>query len=208
MFATPHQLGRYDGVNTAARIGETLAELQAELAAANIPLELTAGADVRIDERLLKLVQKGEALTAGPLGKHLLLELPHDLFVDPLPPIVELAERGIQTIMTHPERHRYLAGSTQRLEAWIAAGAALQITAGSLIGEFGRLAEQEAWRIVEAGMVGLVASDAHQAVSRPPRMTAAVEILTERLGREFAGAVCIHNPLKVFMGETVKAVRP
>jgi len=207
VFATPHQLGRYDGVNTAARIGEALAALQAELAAANIPLELAAGADVRIDERLLRLVENGEALTAGPLGKHLLLELPHDLFVDPLPAIVALAERGIQTIMTHPERHRYLAGSRRRLEAWVAAGAALQITAGSLIGEFGPLAEQEAWRMVDAGMVSLVASDAHDS-TRPPRLTMALAALSEAVSREFARAVCLENPLQVFRGAPVTPCRP
>src|SRR4051812_19735949 len=52
VFATPHQLGRYDGVNTASVIREALAALQAELQTAAIPLELAPGADVRIDERL------------------------------------------------------------------------------------------------------------------------------------------------------------
>jgi len=207
VIASPHQLGQYDGANTGGRIREALDGLQAELAALGIPLELVAGADVRIDERLLRLIESGEVLTAGPVGRHILLELPHTMFVDPLPTIVALNERGIQTIMTHPERHRYLAGSTRRLEAWIEAGAALQITAGSLLGEFGPLAEQEAWRMIEAGMVSLVASDAHDA-ARPPRMTMALQILTEQVGREFAGAVCLENPLQVFHGAPVAACRP
>jgi protein-tyrosine phosphatase len=207
VFATPHQLGRYDGINTAASIRQALAELQAELSAANIPLVLVPGADVRIDERLVRLVESGDVLTAGPLGRHLLLELPHGLFVDPLPAIAALQERGIQTIMTHPERHRYLAGSTRRLESWVAAGAAIQITAGSLVGEFGALAEQEAWRMVDAGMVSLVASDAHDA-RRPPRLSIALEALAEEVGREYARTVCLENPLQVLRGTPVAACRP
>ena len=205
VIASPHQLGRYDGVNTAAVIREALAELQAALEEQVIPLELAAGADVRIDERLSRLVEAGEVLAAGPASRHLLLELPHGLFVDPLGAIATLAERGIQTIMTHPERHRYLAGSTQRLAHWIDAGAALQITAGSLLGDFGPTAEQEGWRMLRAGMVSLIATDAH---GRPPLMTEALEVVSAQLGREFAAAVCLENPLRVYRGERIGACRP
>jgi protein-tyrosine phosphatase len=207
VIASPHQLGRYDGVNTAAVIREALAELQAALDENAIPLELTSGADVRIDERLFRLVEAGEVLPAGPASRHLLLELPHDLFVDPLGAIEALAQRGVQTIMTHPERHRYLAGSTQRLGSWIDAGAALQITAGSLLGDFGPVAEQEGWRMLRAGMVSLIATDAHDE-SRPPLMTAALDVVSQQLGRQFAAAVCLENPLRVYRGQRVEACRP
>jgi protein-tyrosine phosphatase len=207
VVASPHQLGRYDGVNTAAVIREALAELQAALDEQAIPLELATGADIRIDERLVRLVEAGEALAVGPAGRHLLLELPHGLFVDPLGAIAALGERGIQTIMTHPERHPYLAGSTQRLTSWIDAGAVLQITAGSLLGDFGPLAQQEAWRMVDAGMVSLVASDAHDD-SRPPRMTLALKTLSEEVNAQFARTVCLENPLQVYRGATVTPCRP
>jgi protein-tyrosine phosphatase len=207
VFATPHQLGRYDGVNTASVVREALVRLQAELAQAGVPLELAPGADVRIDERLPHLMDAGEVIAAGPEGRHLLLELPHGMFLDPLPTIEALAERGIQTIMTHPERHRYLAGTTDRLRAWMEAGAALQVTAGSLLGDFGSLARQEAWRMASGGMVSLIATDAHDA-SRPPLMTAALEILSQQLGRDFARTVCLENPLRVFRGERVEACTP
>lgn len=207
VFATPHQLGRFDGVNTAARVHERREQLQAELDRAQIPLELCPGADVRIDERLLRLVEQGEAIAAGPEAKHLLLELPHGQFIDPLSAIKSLSERSIQVIMTHPERHRYLANSTQRLQSWIAVGAAIQITAGSLLGDFGSLAEQEAWRMVDAGMVSLIASDAHDR-TRPPRMTEALKALADDVGRDFARTVCLVNPLKVYSGMFVDACQP
>jgi protein-tyrosine phosphatase len=207
VFATPHQLGRFDGVNTAAVVRDALTSLQAKLEAAEIPLELAPGADVRIDERLPQLVDAGEVVAAGPEGRHLLLELPHGMFLDPLPTIEALNERGIQTIMTHPERHRYLAGSAARIGSWIEAGAAVQITAGSLLGDFGSLAHQEAWRMVRAGMVSLIATDAHDE-GRPPLMTPALEILNQHMGRDFARTVCLENPLRVFRGERVEACSP
>jgi protein-tyrosine phosphatase len=207
VFATSHQLGRYDGLNTAIVLRQAIAELQAELNAAKIPLELQPGADVRVDERLPDLVDAGEALTAGPAGRHLLLELPHSMYLDPLGTIEALNERGIQTIMTHPERHRYLAGSSKRVASWIEAGAALQVTSGSLLGDFGPSAHQEGWRLIQAGMVSLIASDAHDS-SRPPLMTDALNILSQHMGRDFARTVCLENPSRVFQGERVEACRP
>ena len=80
-------------------------------------------------------MDEGCVLTIADAKTHLLLELPHETYLDPLGTIKQLADWGIQTVMTHPERHRYLAQSQRRLLAWIDAGAVLQVTAGSLLGE-------------------------------------------------------------------------
>lgn len=203
--ASPHQLGVYDGYNTAELIRETIPQLVEALAAAGIPLEIFPGADVRVDERLAKLVDRDEVLTVADGRRHLLLELPHQMFVDPLPVIRELSDRGIQTIMTHPERHRYLAGGVDRIASWVKAGAVVQITAGSLLGDFGGVANQESWRLLHAGLVSIVATDAHDAERRPPRLTAAFESLAAELGAEAARAICLDNPLRVLHGELVPA---
>src|SRR4051812_17992065 len=68
VIASPHQLGRYDGITTPDRIRATADVLRAELGGLGIPLNVSLGADVRIDERLGQLVDGGEVLTAGPAG--------------------------------------------------------------------------------------------------------------------------------------------
>lgn len=203
VVATPHQLGVYDGYNTAELIRETVATLVTDLASAEIPLEVVVGADVRIDERLAKLLEEGEVLTPSDLRRHVLLELPHQLFVDPLPTIKSLADRGVQAIMTHPERHRYLAGAVDRIAAWVEAGAVLQITAGSLLGDFGAVPNQESWRLIHAGLVSLIATDAHDHRRRPPRLSQALEALAAELGDDAARAMCLENPLRIYEGERI-----
>jgi protein-tyrosine phosphatase len=203
VIATPHQLGVYDGYNTAEFIRESLSSFTEELSAAKVPLEIVAGADVRIDERLTKFLESGEVLTPADRGRHLLLELPHQLFVDPLPAIQSLGQSGVQVIMTHPERHRYLVDSVGRIAAWVEAGAVLQLTAGSLVGDFGPIAKQEAWRLVHAGLVSLVATDAHDHKRRPPRLTAALDALAVELDEDAAREMCLINPLRVFEGEPI-----
>jgi protein-tyrosine phosphatase len=173
-----------------------------------LPLEAFPGADVRVDERLLRLLDDDLILTSGDRGRHLLLELPHEVFVDPTGAIVALGERGVQSLITHPERHRYLANSVELIQSWVEAGAALQITAGSLVGDFGPSAEQEAWRLVHAGLASLVATDAHDAVRRPPRLTAAMQALADELGDDVAQTLAVENPLRVFNGDPLTPVVP
>jgi protein-tyrosine phosphatase len=156
-----------------------------------------------VDERLFKLLDADEVATVADAERHVLLELPHELFVDPLPLIRGLGDRGIQAVITHPERYAYLHGSTARIQSWVAAGAALQITAGSLVGDFGRHAMHSAWRLVGDGWASLVATDAHDAVRRPPRLTRAIELIEAEMGTAAAKLICGENPLKLLQGQHV-----
>jgi protein-tyrosine phosphatase len=204
VVASPHQLGRYDRLNSARVVREAVAELSAALASQQIPLEVLPGGDVRIDERLPRLLVSDEVLTVADAGYHLLLELPHELFVDPLPTIDLLREHGLQPILTHPERHAYLHGTIDWATDWIKHGAVLQVTAGSLLGDFGSRAFEHAWQLIDSGLASLIASDAHDAQRRPPRITAALTALTERAGDDVARRLVIDNPQLVLNGQPIE----
>lgn len=206
--ATPHQLGRYDRVNSAAVICQHIEQLRVVLDAEQIPLNILPGGDVRIDERLGKLMREGEVVSLAEAGRHLLIELPHELLVDPVPTIEMLREQGLQSIMTHPERHPYLAGKEMLLQDWVRRGAVIQLTAGSLLGDFGRRAHRQAWHILELGLASIVATDAHDVRRRPPTMTRALAILTSELGGDIARTLCIDNPLRVLRGEPMTTPEP
>jgi protein-tyrosine phosphatase len=207
VVATPHQLGRYDRENSAPRIRQAIVALSAVLADERIPLDLVPGGDVRVDERLEQFLDSGEIGTVADAGRYLLLELPHELFVDPVPEIEMLSARGMQAIMTHPERHRYLHGSVTRPQEWVEAGAALQVTAGSLVGDFGQRAYDHAWLLVRTGLVALVATDAHDAAERPPRLSAAIELLSRQVGYEVARTIAVDNPLRVIEGAPLRTIQ-
>ena len=195
--ATPHQLGRYDLRNGGPDVRNAVARLQEELSRAGIPLTVVAGADVRVDERLPQLLESGHVLTLGDAGRFVLLELPHETYIEPLPLIRLLAARGIRGIVSHPERHDHVARRPQLVQPWLKEGALLQVTSGSLIGDFGMTAERCAWDLMRSAAVALVASDAHGAVRRPPRMTAAIDLVGRRMGKAFASRVCVENPARV-----------
>ncbi|QDS96943.1 tyrosine-protein phosphatase [Adhaeretor mobilis] len=203
VVTTPHQLGRYDRLNSAELINQRIAELASVLEAEQVPLKLLPGGDIRIDERLTKLLDNGDIISLANAGAHLLLELPHELLVDPLSSIEMLVNRGLQPIITHPERHLYLAGRDELLQRWVDAGAVIQLTAGSLLGDFGRRAHHQAWQILQLGLASLVATDAHDVVRRPPRLTRVLSVLTDEVGASRSRILCIDNPLLVLRGSSI-----
>lgn len=196
VIATPHQLGRHDRRNPGPAIQAAVESLREVLKRDSVPLNVRVGADVRLDERIVPLLATGEVLTLDR-GAYLLLELPHETYIEPAPLIRLLASRGVRTIVSHPERHKTVCAKPQLVGPWLQAGALLQITAGSLLGSFGRRAEEAAWRWLSSGNASFVATDAHDVDRRAPCMTRAIELIERRLGLEMAKRVCIENPSRV-----------
>ena len=207
VIATPHQLGRFSGSNEAAQIREAVSVLNQELESHDIALVVMPGGDVRIDERICQLLEADKILTLADDGKYILLELPHEIFIDIEPLLVELSALGIQAILSHPERHPIVARQPSLLLKWLERSAHLQVTCASLLGDFGSAPEATGWQFLSSGWTSFVATDSHDLRGRRPRMKAAFERISARLGRPLARLVCIENPVRVLEGKDVVFAR-
>jgi protein-tyrosine phosphatase len=206
IVATPHQLGSF-GTNRGEVIRRSVADLRQRLVAAGVPLKVLPGADVRIEERLVEHLLSGEVLTLGDHGRHILLELPHELYL-PLESLVErLARHNIIAILSHPERNEGILRRPAVLEQLVDAGCLLQITAGSLCGSFGPDCQQLAESLVVDGLVHFVATDGHGSCARRPLMRRAHDRVSELAGTEIAAALCSFNPGRVAAGQPVASGR-
>ena len=158
------------------------AELDAELDAAGIALELLSGGEVA-PERLPDLSDDElRALTLGP-GGCVLLECPFAPVGSAMELMVaDLQRRGFSVLLAHPERSSTFQREPQRLERLVDMGATGQVTAGSLAGGFGETAKRAALRMLEAGHVHVIASDSHDPAHRPPDPRLADRVLTARYG--------------------------
>jgi protein-tyrosine phosphatase len=208
VVATPHQLGRYDGLYDGATIRQNVAQLNEVLTEARIPLTLLPGADVRIDERMVELVQSDGIVTVADGRRYLLLELPHEVFIDPEMLLGRLLEAGLCGVITHPERHMFLAERAEYVRRWAPYRPCLQITAGSFLGRFGRRSERAAWDFLYAPFPALVATDAHDTTDRAPCMTQAYQRLSRYIGREGADILCVENPRRMVAGEDLITLNP
>ncbi|MHC4326933.1 MAG: tyrosine-protein phosphatase [Planctomycetota bacterium] len=203
VIATPHQLGRFYGCNQAAEVRESVSMFNKELETHRIPLTVVPGGDVRLDERICQLLETDKILTLADGGRYILLELPSEVFIDIEPLLVELARLDVQVIISHPERNSVLIRKSGALLKWLSRSAHLQVTAASLLGEFGPMAQRAAWRFLSLGWASFVATDCHNSSSRRPRMKAVFKSISKKLGQATARWVCIENPLRVLKGQDV-----
>jgi protein-tyrosine phosphatase len=206
VIATPHQLGRFSNCNEAAQIREQVHALNDNLSGHNIGLSVIPGADVRVDERICQLIEDDKILTLADGGRYILLELPHEVLINIEPLLDGLAAMGIQAIISHPERHFALAKQPEMLRKWLDRGTHLQVTSGSLLGEFGNTARIAAWSFLSSGRALFVATDAHNSDRRRPSMKAAFKQISTRLGPAVARLVCIENPLRVLEGRDIRTI--
>jgi len=205
VIATPHQLGRFDCFNDAQKIRESVCSLNEQLKNNGVELTVLPGGDVRVDERICRLLNEDRILTLADGGEYILLELPAEIFIDIEPLLFELSSLGIRAIISHPERHPVLPRRRDILLRWLDNGTFLQITAASLLGDFGPVPKKIAWQLLESGLALLVATDSHNLHSRRPRMDSAFQCISAKLGGSVARLVCIENPLRVLEGDELKS---
>jgi protein-tyrosine phosphatase len=201
IVATPHQLGRFDASNEPEQVRRAVGDLTISLENNRISLQVLPGAEVRVDERIRELLEADRVLTLADGGRYVLLELPHEVFMDIEPLLVELSSMGIESIVAHAERITTLRARPSVLLRWLDRAAHLQITASSLSGDFGPDLQRAAWHLLRSGWANLVATDAHDSNVRRPRMKAAFESIRAKLGEDLAHRVCIENPWRVITGK-------
>ena len=189
LVATPHRRRDEWADRPRAELRERLAELAGAL---DVPLELALGSELRVDSELVRELAASEPDELPTLGdsRALLLEFePRGIGPEPLAIVAELVERGFRPVVAHPELTPCLHGQTALVGELRAAGAAVQVTAMSLTGEFGRPARIAVHALVEAGFVDAVASDAHRLEWRPPILARARTEVVRNWGEEVAAAL-------------------
>ncbi|MCE5303383.1 MAG: hypothetical protein LLF97_09785 [Planctomycetaceae bacterium] len=202
IVATPHQLGSHRH-NTGAVVQETASRLQAALDQRGVPLRVLPGGEMRIEPDLIQSLRAGQTLTLANRRRHVLIELPTDVYL-PLDRLLsDLHASGLVAILAHPERNRGLQRSPELLRPLVRHGCLLQITAGSLVGHLGDHARQLAEKLVQQGLVHFVATDAHDTHNRPPAFQEAFRRVGELAGQETALEICCHNPASVAAGGDV-----
>lgn len=204
IVVTPH-VGRAfrTSERPASDIPAATAALQREIHAAGIDLELIPGAEIMLSVADLPTRVKAEEwLTVGSGKRYLLVEAPTNVWSDTADNLLfQLALGGLIPIIAHPERLNDVQKDIGIMKRAVDRGAVLQITARSLVGP-NRPARECSRRLLSAGLVSLVASDAHKAEHLwPPEIAPA---LLEIAGEAATAQILKENPLAVLAGEPIK----
>jgi protein-tyrosine phosphatase len=184
VVATPHchrhcRLLRADILPHVVRLNE-------ELAGVGIPLAVLPGSEVQVTD-VAAYRRECEANLYCHLGDSptfTLLEFnwkPEQYPAGAAELVGWLRGRGMTPIIAHPERHGFFAEDPGRLRALAEAGAWLQVTVDSLLGNHGAAPQVSGEALLRAYPDAVLASDAHN-LRRCSGLAAGYTWVRERLG--------------------------
>lgn len=180
---TPHIYpGLYD--NDKEAIARAIQAFQDVLEEEGISLRLVIGADTHLAPDLISGIREGRVPTLNG-SRYLLLEPPHHS----VPPrfaesVFQLRTAGIIPVITHPERLSWIEQHYPTFQNLVHGGAWMQVTAGSLTGRFGKRAQYWGERMLDEGLVHILATDSHHIDRRPPMLAEGREAAAKRVGEE------------------------
>ncbi len=206
LVATPHRYwqGRE---NTPDLLRRLTAQVQDALAQTRFShrIALLPGQEIPLRPETGAELAQGTVLTLGDTGVYALVEPPFDNLPDwTVSALAAIVKAGFRPVLAHPERNAVIQTDPARVQAFVEAGAVLQLTAMSVTGDNGKSALATARWILERGLATVIASDTHSPDHRPPTMRAAYHAVASQFGTDIARALCINNPRAIAMGQEIK----
>jgi protein-tyrosine phosphatase len=195
IFATPHAC---DGVFncTKENIIKACASLTDALSAQGISTSVLPGAEIRLNHDIVMEYDKGHLLTLNNADNWLLLELPDVFMANAVSLMIrKLRERGLTPIIAHAERNPMVLKNPGLISDFVYNGAVIQITAGSLTGDFGRVSMKAAKAMLTMDTVFCLGSDIHP--GRKYSMADAKKRLIKLIGRQKADLITRENPATI-----------
>jgi protein-tyrosine phosphatase len=193
IVATPHLNEKlYDPVE----IGRRVSWLNHLLRTSKIPVSILAGADVSVVFRPGQV----QGFTINDT-EYILVEFPHThLPKNATDILAQFVDNGYKPIITHPERNPSISANPKLLLDLLDEHRYVQVTAGSLTGDFGQAAQQCAQHLLRAGVVDVIATDAHSTSYRKPQLSLGVKAAAEIVGAEAAQRMVFGTPVKIISG--------
>lgn len=200
ILATPHFKGTPELLPHLPYMVHQFRQLQAAVQREKLPLELIPGAEILCVPQTLELARMGQLPTLGS-SRYVLTEFYFDASWEFMDSTLEgLRAFGYQPVVAHPERYGAIQRDPERARSWFDRGIVLQINKGSVLGVFGRHAEDTAVRLLYRGNAHIIASDAHSPERRTTDLTAVREWALDHLGREYTRILLEDNPGRITRG--------
>ena len=200
IIATPHiNLGTFDNDLLTIQCGFN--DLINVVKNEDINVDLAFAAEVRICAEIMLLSKSSQLPFIGKFNGNdvLLLEFPHSHILPGSDKLVNwLINNNITPMIPHPERNRDLWKHPYLINDFVKNGCLLQITAASLVGDFGRRSKALAWSLLDNDCVYAIASDMHNIKRRPNLMGVAYNLIEVKYGKARAELLCVDNPNVLF----------
>lgn len=111
--------------------------------------------------------------------------------------VYELTAAGYRPIIAHAERYPCLVSDSLLIDELVNAGAQIQVTASSVIGEAGRNSKKFCKKLLKEHLVDYIATDAHDISHRKPDLATCASYVAKRYGVDYAKKIFISNPREI-----------
>jgi protein-tyrosine phosphatase len=204
LVASPHSDHKYH--YDLAKVSQLIADL--EEAAAGFP-RIHRGCDCHFHfDNIQAALRDPQLFTINGRG-YLLVEFADNRIENATLSILEtLMANGMTPVITHPERNPILRTRMRDLRKWVDRGCLLQVTAASLMGDFGKSAQQFAESLMKHDLVHFLASDSHSSTWRSPDLRPAYEWVERHYGASRAERLMRDNPRAAIEGLPLPSAVP
>ena len=197
LVATPHFPGDSSSASLFPRILGRLQRLQQAVRQEDLPIRLYPGAEILCTPETPELARRKLLPTLGNT-RYVLTEFCFDEPFEIMDQILTgVAACGYIPVIAHPERYEAVCFDPRGIEDWFRRGWIIQVNKGSILGVFGYREQQTARWLLEAGLVHIIATDAHSSFRRTPDMTPLVRALEALVPAEYARILTTVNPLRL-----------
>ena len=207
IITTPHFKGEPKSLEAVGFLMHQRRLLQSRLKREKIEVELLPGAEVLCVPQTMELAQVGRLPTLGT-GRYVLTEFYFDAsagFMDET--LHGLRQMGYLPVVAHPERYGAVQRDPELAARWFHRGIVLQINKGSVLGAFGRRAEDAAVRMLCRGNAHIIASDAHSPHVRTTDLQPVRHWCLDHLGQAYTKILLEDNPGRIAAGKPMCKVR-
>ena len=207
IITTPHFKGEPKSLEAVGFLMHQRRLLQSRLKREKIEVELLPGAEVLCVPQTMELAQVGRLPTLGT-GRYVLTEFYFDAsagFMDET--LHGLRQMGYLPVVAHPERYGAVQRDPELAARWFHRGIVLQVNKGSVLGAFGRRAEDAAVRMLCRGNAHIIASDAHSPHVRTTDLQPVRHWCLDHLGQAYTKILLEDNPGRVAAGKPMCKVR-
>lgn len=114
----------------------------------------------------------------------------------------QVQQCGYQVLIAHVERYPAVHQQADGVQRLRRLGARIQVNAGAILGREGGPTKRLCKKMLKAGLVDVVASDAHGTAFRPPELGACAAYLEKKLGKAEAKRLLHDDPLLILQSAT------
>ncbi|MBQ7336215.1 MAG: hypothetical protein IJW92_07070 [Clostridia bacterium] len=140
-------------------------------------MKLFLGHELGYHQGCLRALEEGSCRTVAG-SRYVLVDFPEKIdFFEIKHAMNSLRSGGYSPILAHTERYRCLFSKFDWVREFVEDGGIVQINASSVCGSWGTMAKMQWKRLVRAGLVHVVSTDAHNTTTRPPKMTVCMDYL-------------------------------